>query len=251
MFYDVNGGTGSQWLVWVESAFEAYGLEPANFKFFEEGKNTAGSYEINRDKVAQHLESGRANIQIFSSFNQADQEQFPSSMSISISVRGGKIQGSVSVKVEGCKIDYQCGLDVAKELHSFAGAFYGHLSAFPSILGPDYYLSGVSFIPSGWSFGCMSKYSRRLASWRQNYKRLGEVYGYFREIFPINILNASHFAADICGKGPCEYYAQYGDVFELVSGGEQFVWVVNEDAITTVRLELERAGLIASSENSL
>jgi len=158
-------------------------------------------------------------------------------------------QGVVAVRANGAKSLDDMVERIAERLFEKLGVAYAHAFEFPATFGPDFYLSSVGSVPSGYSTIENAAYQERLTRWRDNtwHGKKRPRQGYLREVYPVNYLTEEQARAKV-GQGTLkEYMSSIGSFNRCTFNEAMYRWDVPNDTLDRVRKGLENSGVILSA----
>lgn len=259
MFYDWERELGEEWLDLVDAVFAEFGVEPREGTGNLGKAHSHGSYKRIRNRLREFLqvEKGvRRDFRIQGEPYVKAEGFFPSDMGVvwghSISMQEGWTKSGL-IAVRGNRVESCHALveRIGARLFEKFGIAYGAAFDFPTLYGPDAYLSSVGAIPKGGSGLANRKYKARITKWRDNTWQLGlrASHGYLREVYPINFVLEAHLNMPFQGRPLSEFMQRVGDLRPSGYDDRMYRWDVPAERLETVRQALETSGLILSSPN--
>ena len=252
-FYDWEREIGPQWLDLVEEIFTEFEVTPYEGTGNLGEAHSHGRYKRVRKRLRSFLEADegqRRDFRIQGEPYLKTEAFFPSDMGVVWAIRDfGERKGAIAVRgtrVESCEALVG---SVGEKLFRNIGAAYGAAFDFPTLYGPDAYLSSVGAIPRGTSSRENRNYTARLTRWRDNIWHLGlrASQGFMREVYPINFLLEAHLGMPFQGRPLSEFMEKVGDLRPSDFHAGMYRWDVPIERLDVVRQELEPSGLILSS----
>lgn len=254
-FYDWSNLVGTEWIEIAKNIFSEFGEN------IYEGTGNLGSQhthgQFNRvqkklvsflDKLKNSNNEFNFDVRLLSEKYKENDAFFPGNIEIVIGVKSsGKKNGLIAIRENKIGSLDQMVEKIGNIVFESTGATYAGLFEFPTLFGPDCYLSGVSSIPSGMSSLINETYSTRITQWRDNcWAGFSPKQGYFREIYPINFLFESHITATFNNKPLVHYMEKFG-ILSKSNFNNMYRWDIPEKNLDQVRIDLEKSGLILSA----
>lgn len=253
MFYDLERRLSESWAEFIEDIFATYADAPSEAICNVGEMQKSGPYSAIRPHVLNVLKNaesgGHVDIQVRSAALYPGDGFLPCDISIALSTSGtGNAKGAISVSTRLDNDLARYAAETALKILRLGGTFYGHASRFPAEFGPDAYLSSVAAIPKGRGFMETRGYADRLTNWRRNFKNrtIHPTVGYFREVFPINLLTAGHINRELGGGPAAIFYRRFGNLEVLSEEPVLHMWSVRESRLTEAAAALESEGLLLS-----
>jgi hypothetical protein len=220
-------------------------------------KQAKGPYRRARSKIESFLDdessAERPDVRIDSEHLFKDEQFMPCRMRVAWSQSlAGLNQGVFALRVDAAGSLDDMVERIAERLFEKVGAAYAHAFEFPATFGPDYYLSSVGSVPSGYSTTENAGYQERLMRWRDNtwHGKKRPRQGYLREVFPVNFVTEEQAQATVGRSTLKDYMARTGSLVQCDFNEAMHRWDVPKDALDRVRMELERSEIILSSTAS-
>jgi hypothetical protein len=257
MFYDWERELGEKWLDLVDAIFAEFGVEPREGTGNLGKAHSHGSYKRVRNRLREFLQAekgARRDFRIQGEPYVMAEGFFPSDIGVvwghSISMQEGWTKsGLIAVRGNRAESCHALVERIGARLFQKLGGVYGAAFDFPTLYGPDAYLSSVGAIPKGGSGLANRKYTARMTRWRDNTWQLGlrAGQGYLREVYPINFVLEAHLKMPFQGRPLSELMEKVGDLRPSGYDDRMYRWDVPEESLETVRQALEPSGLILSS----
>lgn len=254
MFYDYDNPLDADWLNIVDHMFESFQQVPGLVVGSLGAKQARGPYRRARSKIERFLDDDsspdKPDVRIDSEHLFKNEQFMPCRMRVAWSQSlAGINQGVIGVRVDAAKSLDDMVERITERLFEKLGAAYAHAFEFPAAFGPDYYLSSVGSVPSGYSTTENAVYHERLTRWRDNtwHGKKRPRQGYLREVFPVNFVTEEQSRAAAGRSTLKDYMARTGALDQCSFNGAMYRWDVPKDVLDRVRADLEDSGIVLSS----
>ncbi len=255
MVYDWQKPVASKDLVALEACFRILNENPVIGTGHLDDKRSHGTYSRVRRRLAGFLDRYQdvqsLGIKLQSAANDKGRRLFASAVSASIGA-SSSMPSSASIAVE---LDHICSANalvkaIAGPIFEATGPCYGGAFNFPILFGPDGYRVSLAVVPRGVSTMANREYSARITRWRDNlwHRKLRPSSGYFREVYPVNLLLEAHLHMPFQDRPLSEFMTANGSLRPFQFQNEMYQWDVPVEMIEEVREQLEPSGLILSAE---
>lgn len=254
MLHEFEARIGPEWLDVVERLLETFGLKPSDASATLATQKTRGEYKRVRKRLATFLSESddskpRPNV-IVNAGSRIERESFcPYQARVVLNLAHPRLVSAViaidkSLAQSFDALEREC----EHAILPLAGAFYGCAWDFPFELGPDCYLASVIARPQSVAAESLWEYGERLTRWRdRRWNGYSSLSGYFREIYPINLVRSIHLSTPIVGMTVEALMKSTGELRRIESCVDTYRWVIDADQLDGVRAQLEHSGLVLSS----
>ena len=254
MFYDFQRAYSPSWLELSEAIFSEFGLEPTTAVGATEQQQSNGAYRRVKKRLMAFLkmaaEGAEPNIRIDSRWDDSDALFCPCGIRIAFSSTNYGLRNGVVAVRQDLVTDVATLVDRIGDLVlTHTGTAYAHAFDFPLAYGPDYYLLAVGAVPTERTSREDEAYVARITRWRDNtwHRGLRPSQGYFREVYPINLVMQAHLDRQYKKHRLSEYMAEVGSLTKVSGIDGMYRWYIDEERLFEVREELEPSGLVLSA----